>query len=166
MIFLTVGNWHKGFDRLVKSIDEFIRDRIITEEVIGQIGPGSYKPGFQHRDYFSQEEFSDLVSRARLIISHAGMGTIVQSVRLSKPIIVVPRKASLGEHVDDHQLTSTKYMEMEGKVLAAYEVDDLPAKIEQANTFKPTAHNDAGDVIKIVQDFIDNIVEKKQKNIK
>jgi UDP-N-acetylglucosamine transferase subunit ALG13 len=164
LIFVTVGNWHKGFDRLVKAIDELKMNKIINEDVIGQIGPGAYKPKyFQYRDYYSQEEFMEYLTKSRLIISHAGMGTIGQAVRLSKPVIVVPRKSSQGEHVDDHQFNTTKYMELEGKVLAVYAIEDLPEKIKLAETFIPTKGHDSEDINKLVQEFIDSVLAKMFK---
>ncbi|OGU55543.1 MAG: hypothetical protein A2V66_07055 [Ignavibacteria bacterium RBG_13_36_8] len=164
MIFVTVGNWHKGFDRLIQAVDELVKHNTIKEDVIGQIGQGSYVPQyFQHRAYYSQEEFMDYLNQARLIISHAGMGTIGQALLRSKPIIVVPRKASLGEHVDNHQFTTTRYMEAEGKVIAAYEVEELTKKINQAERFIPAKGYGPENIIKLVKEFVDGIATEKSK---
>ena len=38
------------------------------------------------------------------MILHGGVGTIMQGLRINKPIIVVPRLKAYNEHVDDHQL--------------------------------------------------------------
>jgi UDP-N-acetylglucosamine transferase subunit ALG13 len=46
LIFLTVGTWYKGFDRLVKAVDELVGSVIIDDQVIAQIGYGSYKPRY------------------------------------------------------------------------------------------------------------------------
>ena len=115
----------------------------------------------QYQDYYSNEEFIILLKNARIIISHAGMGTIGQAVQLSKPVIVVPRRMELGEHFDNHQLITTKYMEAEGKIISAYETSDLMQKIEQAASFIPNQEFCDNEIIVTVKKFIENIAEKK-----
>ncbi|MBC2722691.1 MAG: hypothetical protein HGJ97_08405, partial [Desulfosporosinus sp.] len=155
MIFLTVGNWHKGFDRLVKAVDVLKKQGVIQVNIFGQIGPGNYKPdNYDYCEYCSPEQFSDYMKQANIIISHAGMGTIGQAIKMSKPVVVVPRKSKLGEHFDDHQFVTTRHMEAEGKLLAAYKIDDLPQKLEQAKTFIPTHGQGGQGIIDAIQKFI------------
>ena len=81
--------------------------------------------------FCSPDNFTSNIKIARVIITHAGIGTIIQAVELEKPVIVVPRKASLGEHVDDHQYITAETLEKEGKILVAYEVSELPDRLLQ-----------------------------------
>lgn len=164
MIFLTVGNWHKGFDRLVKAVDELKYRSIITEEVINQIGEGKYKPlNLKTLEYCSPDEFVKIIVRARIIISHAGMGTIFQATRLNKAVIVVPRKASLGEHYDDHQFATAKVLESENKVLVAYDISELPDKLKEAETFTPAQGKSDGRIVQAVDEFISKLAKRKVK---
>ncbi len=163
LIFLAIGNWHKGFDRLVKAVDELRATGIITEDVIAQIGQGKYSPtNLEAIDYCSPDEFENLIYRAKLVISHAGIGTIAQAIKHCKPVVVVPRKASLGEHFDDHQFTTAKQLEVEGKILVAYEVSELPTKIEEAKTFVPLKEESSEKIIQVVKEFIDNLAAEKR----
>jgi UDP-N-acetylglucosamine transferase subunit ALG13 len=57
------------------------------------------------------------------------MGSIVSALTKGKPIIVIPRKAALGEHRDDHQVDSAKKMEALGYVPVAYDEEQLRTKI-------------------------------------
>lgn len=165
LIFLTVGNWHKGFDRLVKAVDELKAAGIITEEVIAQIGPGKYRPtNLEAIDYCSPEEFVRNINKARIIIAHAGMGTIAQATRLKKAVVVVPRKAELGEHFDDHQFATARQFEAEGWIIVAYEVPDLPIKIIQAKTFIPVQGQSSREILKVVQEFIDDAITGKDSS--
>jgi UDP-N-acetylglucosamine transferase subunit ALG13 len=41
---------------------------------------------------------------AELIISHAGMGTIIDALVMSKPILIMPRRVKFRESRSDHQL--------------------------------------------------------------
>lgn len=43
-----------------------------------------------------------------MLITHGGAGTMVNAVKRGKRVIVVPRLARYGEHVDDHQLELAK----------------------------------------------------------
>ena len=44
MIFVTVGSQKFQFDRLIKKIDELVGSKIISDQVIAQIGSSTYKP--------------------------------------------------------------------------------------------------------------------------
>ena len=136
LIFLTIGSWHKGFDRLVKAVDELKGRGIITDPVVAQLGDGGYEPAnLDAAAYYAPEDFVRLIGEARMVIAHAGMGTIIEALNQRKPVVVVPRKATLGEANTDHQFDTAKQLEAEGKVLVAYEVDDLPNMLQQAESF-------------------------------
>ena len=162
LIFLTVGNWHKGFDRLVKAVDKLIEHSVITEDVIAQIGSGKYKPAnLEYVEYCSPEKFEKHLRQARVIITHAGMGTIGLAVELVKPVIVVPRKKSLDEHVDDHQYDTAEMLEKEKKVLVAYDVTQLPDRLQLAKTFLPAAGENGQKIIDAVEQFINGLRTQK-----
>ena len=77
MIFLVVGNWHKGFDRLVKAVDTLVDSGIINEEVVAQIGYSSYEPKHMKvMDFCSPDKFVELVSASRIIVSPSRMRAI------------------------------------------------------------------------------------------
>ncbi len=54
-------------------------------------------------DMLTEEEFLAEARRADVVVSHAGVGTILSLLELGTCPLVVPRTASRGEHVDDHQ---------------------------------------------------------------
>ena len=158
MIFLTVGSWHRGFDRLVREVDTLKKNGVISEEVLAQIGSSSYRPTYLNAiDYFSPGEFVNVLGRSRIVISHAGMGTIIEAVSRKKTVIVVPRMARLGEANTDHQFDTARQLEVEGKILVAYEESMLPIKIKEAETFIPKQSESCPEVLRVVQDFIESI---------
>lgn len=163
MIFLTIGSWHRGFDRLIKAVDELKGQGVITEEVYAQIGDGKYKPiNLESRRYYSPAEFVKVISRARIVIAHAGMGAIIEATRQGKPIIVVPRKANLGEVNNDHQFDTAEVLERERKVVAAYETEDLPAKLKEAEAFVPTPDKGSTGIIDAIQTFVDDVIANRR----
>ena len=163
MIFLTVGTWYKGYDRLVKAVDELVGSGVITDNVTAQTGYGSYRPGhLKTINFCSPEEFRKMVSGSKCVISHAGMGTIIETVLLGKPLITVPRRKSLGEVSNDHQLNTAKQLDAEGKILVAYETSELPAKLEQAKTFVPVKSACCEGILQAVKEVIDGAAAKKE----
>lgn len=162
VIVLTVGTWRTGYDRLIKAIDELVDSSVITEEVIAQIGNSSYEPKHMTVMRFcSPEEFEGYIARCNVVVSHAGVGVILTTTKMNKAIIVVPRKAKLKEHDDNHQFITAKQLEAEGKILVAYEVNELPAKLEEAKTFVPVQGQGSNEILQAVQDFIDDLVTRK-----
>jgi UDP-N-acetylglucosamine transferase subunit ALG13 len=123
MILLTVGT-QLPFDRLVKAMDQAAPQ--LNEAVFAQIGNGQYLPdGF---DYCRMMPPADLMlkfANASLIVSHAGTGSLLTARRYAKPIILFPRRASLGEHRNDHQLATCQQMEGRPGVFVAHDETQL-----------------------------------------
>lgn len=163
MIFLTVGSWHKGFDRLVQAVDELKQRGVIACEVQAQIGQGKYKPANLNTVYYySPEEYDKIINQAEILISHVGMGTIIQAIRQGKPVVVMPRKAELGEVNNNHQYDTAEILEKEGKVLVAYETNDLEAKLKEAENFIPNQGEGSQKILSEVEKFIESVVKKKK----
>jgi Uncharacterized conserved protein len=63
-----------------------------------------------HR-WLSPDEMRALMRAADIVVTHAGVASIVDAVRTGHRPIVVPRRQHLGEHVDDHQLQIVNVLE-------------------------------------------------------
>ncbi len=133
MIFLTVGT-QLSFDRLVRAVDDWLaRQSGVT--VFGQIGETRYQPAhFDSVPELDRQAYLDRVRQADAVVSHAGMGTIMLCLEERKPLLVLPRRAALGECINDHQLTTARKLEQQGLVQVAYEVNDLPTKLATLRT--------------------------------
>ncbi len=104
MILVTVG-MQLGFDRLIAAMDALAPQ--LGTPVIAQTGKGRYQPhNMEALHKIAPAEFEALVQQSRLIVSHAGIGTVLTAARFARPIILVPRRAGLGEHRNDHQLAT------------------------------------------------------------
>ena len=57
------------------------------------------------------------------------MGTILSALRYEKPILVMPRRASLGEQRNDHQLATARRLHEAGKVSVAFDEVELAASL-------------------------------------
>lgn len=135
MILVTVGK-QLPFDRLVGAVDTLAQQ--LTEPVIGQVGKSAL--ALQHikaHAQLSASTFEDLAAEARLIIAHAGVGSVLLARRLRKPIVLLPRRAALGEHRNDHQLATARQLEGAAGVFVAWEETDLGEAIVRAGSSAP-----------------------------
>jgi len=105
VIFVTVGT-QLPFDRLIRAVDAWCYAGA-REQVFGQIArprSNGYVPThFEWQAFLDPVEFREKFSQASIVIAHAGMGTIISALSIGKPIVIMPRMASLGEHRNDHQ---------------------------------------------------------------
>ena len=155
MIFVTIGT-QLPFDRLIKIIDELAPQ--LNEEVIAQVYQCGFTPqNIKTIDFLAPDELNTRYEKARLIISHAGIGTILSALQKEKPIIVFPRIAALGEHRNEHQLaTARKFKEM-GTVNVAMNEEELTSMLLKGNqtTHQHIGNSASPSLIQSIQKFID-----------
>jgi len=111
MIFLTVGASFP-FDRLVKYIDQEVAP-VLNEEIVAQIHYSArYIPrNMKFFKMLNKEDYEGFIKKATIVISHAGLGTIIDCIEYQKNIILVPRDPEKGEHIDGHQYEICRYIE-------------------------------------------------------
>ncbi|HTY54352.1 MAG TPA: glycosyltransferase [Candidatus Binataceae bacterium] len=134
MIFVTVGNANQPFDRLLRGVERCVEAGSIADEVLIQAGNtrGFNSSRCKVVDFLPAAEFERVLKEARVIISHAGAGTLIHVLRAGKTPVLMPRREKYGEHVDDHQVEIVEALAAEGRVIAAYEPEDLPAAVAAA----------------------------------
>lgn len=139
MILVTVGTAEFQFNRLFKIIDELCDEKILNaNEIVAQIGYTTYKPrNYKCFKFLEIEEFKKYLDESELIITHSGVGTIINSLKRSKKIIVFPRLSKYEEHVDDHQEEIAKIFTNSKYVLFANDKIQLKKSIEGIKGFCP-----------------------------
>ena len=153
MIFVTVGSQKFQFNRLLKKIDELI------EEVFAQIGVSNYKPqNYKYKEFVTQDEFNKYLDEARLIITHAGTGVIVNAIKKGKKVIGIPRLSKFGEHVDDHQIQLLNEFANMNLIETCIDEKELKEKIQQIDNkeFKKYDSNNEN-FIKDIKEYIRKI---------
>lgn len=128
-VFVTVGT-DLPFDRLIKTLDDNA-GKLEGFELFAQIGKTEYRPkNLEYSTFLEPPEFKDKFLSSDLIISHAGMGTILSSLQYQKPLIVMPRVAKLGEHRNEHQLATAKHLKALDKINVAVDESELLSHLE------------------------------------
>ena len=135
MIFVTVGT-QLPFDRLIKMVDEIAISR--TEDYFAQVGQSTFTPAnMMWSRAISPGEIGEYLNKCRLVISHAGIGTILSAQRYEKPIILVPRLASEGEHRNDHQSATCEQLAHLQGVYIARNKSELLGYLERPDLVSP-----------------------------
>ncbi len=161
MIFVVTGT-QAPFDRLIKTVDDWAKESNVAD-IYAQIADAGYTPkNLQWSKFLSSKDFNKKFSRADLIISHAGMGTIISALVLNKPILVMPRIARFKEHRNDHQVDTAKSFEKLNMVHVAYDETQLLQKLNN--------HHNLGSLAKISKyaskrllEEIENFISKGYK---
>lgn len=132
MIFVTVGT-DLPFDRMMKVVDRWAKEND-RRDVFAQIGEGGWEPEFiPFARFLDPVEFKERFQAARVIVAHAGMGTILSALHYGKPILVMPKRASLGEQRNEHQLATARRMMELGKIDVAFDEEELRARLDRVD---------------------------------
>jgi UDP-N-acetylglucosamine transferase subunit ALG13 len=124
MILFTIGTNEQPFDRLIRAARELDGD----EHLLVQYGSSREPHGRgEWVDFLSFDELAERARGARVVVCHAGVGSIMLARRCGHRPVVVPRRHHLGEAVDDHQLFLAKRLAQSGIVTLVEDVADLPA---------------------------------------
>jgi len=136
MILVTVGSTH--FDLLIKKIDQLVDDKIITDNVVCQIGNGEYLPKSCQFYRFNPTIAQDFES-ADLVISHGG-ATVLQIIKMNKPLIAIANTALQ----DDHQTLFLRQLAKHYPIRWSNDLSTLPELLRQPEKIekKPENGND------------------------
>jgi UDP-N-acetylglucosamine transferase subunit ALG13 len=135
MILVTVGVSNLPFDRLVAAVDGLAAD---GEEVVAQYGAARARP--QHAvsfDYLPFVELQRWVSKARVVVCHAGIGSVAMCLTTGVHPVVVPRLERLGECVDEHQLLFGRRLGQLGLATVVEDVSELPRTVRSVPAGQP-----------------------------
>ncbi|MBI3581980.1 MAG: hypothetical protein HY098_07920 [Nitrospinae bacterium] len=102
MIYVTVGNHDKPFDRLIAAMDRAAAE--LGEDVVMQTGVSQSR--LRHakgEPFFTYDKAEELIKSASAVVAHAGIGTIIACRTHGTPLVICPRRAAQGEHLNDHQ---------------------------------------------------------------
>lgn len=161
MIFVTVGTTHFRFDRLVAAVAALRTE----EELVVQRGPSTVAvPDAQVVDFLSFERLVEHVRRSRVVVSHAGVGSIMVALAHGRRPIVVPRLARYGEAVDDHQVQVATTLAERGRVITVADPLELDRLLASAATGDDTIAGLAfGALVEVVAEEVRRVVRDRNR---
>jgi len=104
------------------------------------------------------DEYQRRFAEADLIVAHAGMGTIIAALESSKPLLMLPRLARLGESRNDNQVGTARHFSSFGLFEVVTSESDIPARLDHmlANL---DAYRSASDTFGVADSLLDAIRE-------
>jgi UDP-N-acetylglucosamine transferase subunit ALG13 len=126
MILVTTGTNEQPFDRLVRAAADLAR----REAAFVQYGSSREPHGEgEWVEFLGFDELADRMREARVVVCHAGVGSIMLARKCGHRPVVLPRRVGLGEAVDDHQLHMGRRLHEAGLVTLVEDERDLPAAV-------------------------------------
>jgi len=164
MIFVTVGA-SLPFDRLIEYIDKEIASRY-DGKIIAQIHDSAkYVP--KNIEFFTtinKTEYDEYIKKSDLIISHAGMGAIIDCIKYNKKLILVPRDYKRRELIDDHQNEICDYlMDNYKDILIIRDLQDLYNGILQSISSPPPEFKDGKKNLSVLRKNVSEYLSKNSK---
>ncbi len=160
MIFVTVGNDFRDFSRLIKEVDQIAPD--ISDEIVIQRGYSRYRPkNTKHFDFVPIDAAIEYIKTSELVISHAGIGTIILCKEHGTPIIILPRREKYGEHMNDHQIEITRMLEEKrsANVHVIYDEGQLRDKVKEVlknrEKYIPAENIGKANLIRAIRQFVE-----------
>jgi UDP-N-acetylglucosamine transferase subunit ALG13 len=161
MILVTVGVSNLPFDRLVAAVDGLSTG---GETVVAQRGAARVRPQRAACfDYVPFVELREWVSKARLVICHAGIGSVALCLTMGQHPIVVPRLERLGESIDDHQLTFARRLAGLRLATVVEDVEELGQAVREAPSRQPGTGLSAQLAEELI-DYIETQVDARERH--
>ncbi|PWJ12882.1 glycosyltransferase [Jannaschia seohaensis] len=127
MIFAVTGT-QLPFPRLMAALDALPPG----ERIVAQTGPDpAAYPRLETFATLPPARFDALFAEARVVVAHAGIGSVLSARAQGRPLIVVPRRADLGEHRNDHQLATARALESRAGLRVLWDLADLGAALAE-----------------------------------
>lgn len=141
MIFVTLGTQDKSFHRLLDEIQKLIDCEIIREEVIVQAGQTKYNStNMKIFDFVNMDDFEKYIRDCHYLISHGGVGSIINGLNHNKKVIAVARLSKYVEHENDHQVEIVREFTEKGHILGCFEVAELESQLQKIDSFTPSMY--------------------------
>lgn len=112
-LFVTLGTIEPyRFDALVDAV---LMTGLAGPETVWQLGSTTRQdlPGTSHHQ-MAHDEVRRHLREADVVVSHGGVGTILDALAAGKVPVVSPRRERRSEHVDDHQEQFARHIQNAG----------------------------------------------------
>ena len=132
-LFVTLGTF-RGY-RFDSLVDAVLASGYANENTIWQLGDTEREdelPGHVHQ-YMSPTEFNAAARSADVVVTHAGVGTLLEMLAMGIYPVLGTRRAARHEHVDDHQTEIAEWVNRADLGIAVDGPDLTAEAIERAS---------------------------------
>lgn len=139
MLLVTTGTNEQPFDRLVRAAADLSQ----REDAFVQYGSSREPHGAgEWVEFLTFDELADRMRAARVVVCHAGVGSIMLARKCGHRPVVLPRRVHLGEAVDDHQLHMGRRLHDAGIVTLVEDERELATAVAAGTGVRPDAAAD------------------------
>ena len=158
MILVTLGTQDKSFHRLLEAVQKQIDNGVIKDEVVVQAGCTKFESyDMKIFDLIDRDEFSKLIEKCDILITHGGVGSILTGLKNNKKVIAAARLSEYNEHVNDHQLQIIENFTNSGYILNLKKFNELDKVLEEIKNFKPKKYkSNTNNFIKLLEKEINS----------
>lgn len=132
-VLVTVGSERFDFHRAIDMVLAGVQDQDVSMK--WQTGHTQLKTDLPGRtaQWWPGDELARAARESDVVITHAGVGSILMVLRTGACPVIIPRSARAGEHIDDHQEQLAEVLESRGLVVVARPGDDVAKAIDEAS---------------------------------
>jgi UDP-N-acetylglucosamine transferase subunit ALG13 len=143
----------------VKAVDQWASAHS-REDVFAQIGQTDYRPSsMRWTQFLDPVDFKSRYAAASAIVAHAGAGSIITALYLGKPIVIMPRRASMRETRNDHQVATAEKFRRFDSVVVAWDENELSARLDKIDSLggsRAVGPYASRDLLDAIRGFIDH----------
>ena len=158
MILVTLGTQDKSFVRLLKAIEKSLKTGKIKEKIIVQAGYTVYDSSYMEIfDFVDIDTFNQLIQKCDILITHGGVGSILEGLKHQKKVIAAARLQKYGEHTNDHQKQIIKRFVQDGYIVELKHFNKIEDAIVQVKNIKPkTYQSNTQNMVRLIENYIDH----------
>ncbi len=121
---ITVGNAKQQFNRLLEYCVQSAH--LLPKPVVVQNGNTLFNyPEFECYNFLNNDLFIKKIKSSKILIAHAGAGSIIDSICHGIKPIIMPRLKENNEHINNHQLELALKLNQIGYVYLATNLNEL-----------------------------------------
>lgn len=128
---VTVGTEQFPFPRMLRVARDALRDVEVAWQT-GSTPTESLGLRGDVRAWWSGDELAAAAREVDVVVTHAGVGSILMVLRAGGCPVIVPRMSRHGEHVDEHQSELAEMLERRDLAVVVHPESDVRAAVERA----------------------------------
>jgi UDP-N-acetylglucosamine transferase subunit ALG13 len=130
----------------------------VDDELVVQYGASSYVPrSASARKFMTYPDVLENMRRARIVIAHGGVGSILTAIHAGKHPVVVPRERRYSEAIDDHQGELASRLAERGVLTVVTDLRELASRIEAVPDLMPSTTT-SSDLADAIGEYVDSVL--------
>jgi UDP-N-acetylglucosamine transferase subunit ALG13 len=138
VIFVTCGSTILGFDRMMSALTALPAADLHVQH--GTAEPPACAQAYAFLPFWT---ILQKMQEADVVVSHAGVGSIMCAVRAGHTPVIFPRLKRYSETVDDHQAELATALAKRGTAVVAWSADDLASAVASVPARRPATDTSA-----------------------